>query len=340
MEFEFQGSETNNLVDAWGEFVMEDIHALRIGQFKEPFSLEWQTQDKARWFAERSMGNALTPRRDVGAMVHGSFLNQGIFYAAGAFNGDGTDGEARGSREDSPELTGRIVLKPFNSTDAAFLSPLQLGLSASLADIEPINVDLKAKTTGMAGLQRNVYSLTHNTKFGVLRDAGSRTRWGMDGAWVYGPFAVTGEYMHLAYSGLKTATMPSENADFSDWYVEMALCLTGEQFSLSGGVVNPVFPRRFFNPSENTYGALILSVRTDHFKGDKDWITPGAYVSVADVDSNSVALNWILYPMCRVILDYTRSDFSDKIIARVNPEGSIDFIDRENVVTLRLSLEI
>jgi len=341
LEYEFQGAETNNLLEAFGEFVIGDTHALRMGQFKEPFSLEWLTPERGIWFAERSMGNALTPLRDVGAMAHGSFLGEGLGYAFGAFNGNGIDGSASGSEEDSPELTGRIVLKPFSFTDNTILSPVQLGLSASRSRIDIVNVDLKVKTTGMVGLStRNVYVLNYATKFGVLQDVDSRTRLGMDGAWVYGPFALTGEYMHLTYSGLKTSSHPSSDADFSDWYVSMALCLTGEHFSLAGGVVNPIVPAKFFNPGEGTFGALILALRSDHFKGDEDWIAPDAYVSTHDVDSTSVALNWILFPMLRILIDYTHSDFSSKIKVRVNPDGSIDYIHGENVVTMRLSFDI
>jgi phosphate-selective porin OprO/OprP len=341
MEYEFQGAETTNLLDAFGEFVFRDVHAIRMGQFKEPFSLEWQTPDRGIWFAERSMGNALTPLRDVGAMAHGSFLNEGVIYGFGAFNGDGIDGSSRGSEEDSPELTARMVFKPFTFIDNKILSPAQFGLSASRSRIDTVNVDLNVKTTGMVGLStRNVYVLNYATKFGVLEDVDSRTRLGMDGAWVYGPFALTGEYMHLTYSGLTTSSHPSSDADFSDWYVSMALCLTGEDFSLAGGVVNPVIPAKSFNPDEGTFGAFVLALRSDHFKGDEDWITPDAYVSTHDVDSTSIALNWILFPMLRILVDYTHSDFSSDIKVRVNPDGSIDYIHGENVLTLRMSFDI
>ena len=56
LEFEFQGNETDNLVDAYAEAVFNPS-ALRFGQFKEPYSLEWQSPDKAQFFAERSMGH-------------------------------------------------------------------------------------------------------------------------------------------------------------------------------------------------------------------------------------------------------------------------------------------
>jgi phosphate-selective porin len=55
---------------------------------------------------------------------------------------------------------------------------------------------------------------------------------------------MTGEYMSLKYSGLTTATIQPRDADFSSWYISMSYCLTGENFSLAGGVVNPINPKR------------------------------------------------------------------------------------------------
>ena len=72
MEYEFQGNETKNLVDAYGEMRVNPFLNIRFGQFKEPFSLEWQCRDKALYFAERSMGYSLTPKRDIGLMIYGS----------------------------------------------------------------------------------------------------------------------------------------------------------------------------------------------------------------------------------------------------------------------------
>jgi len=62
-------------VDAWAEGVFGKP-SLRFGQFKEPFSLEWQTLDKGHFFAERSMGYYLGPKRDVGVMLHGSLFER------------------------------------------------------------------------------------------------------------------------------------------------------------------------------------------------------------------------------------------------------------------------
>ena len=78
--------------------------------------------------------------------------------------------------------------------------------------------------------------------------------------------------------------------------------------------------------------------RVEHFSGDKDWIMEDAFVSVRKADAFSGAVNWILNPNFGLILDYTYTDLSDPIRVRVNPDGSVDYIDEEHVFTIRSQL--
>lgn len=338
MEFEFEGNETDNLVDAYGEAVF-GASALRFGQFKEPFSLQWQSADKAQYFAERAMGVYLGPGRDIGLMLHGSVLQDRISYSAGLFNGDGDDGDSSGPEEDSPEIAARIVYAPFKQSLSPWLNGLQVGASATYAQIDPLNVDLKVKSTGMVGTGRNLYVLTHNTKFGVIQDVDSRQRIGLEAAWAVGPVIFQGEYFTLRYTDMVAAGDNPADADFSSWYASIMWCITGEKPVLAKGKLKPVYPDRFFNPQEGTWGALCLAARFDHFKGDPNWINPAAYVSVEEADASSLALNWVLFPMARIVLDYTYTSFSDPIRVRVLNDGSTDYIEEENVVTCRFSID-
>ena len=319
MEYEFEGNETDNLVDAYAEAVMGPS-ALRFGQFKEPFSLEWQSTDKAQYFAERSMGYYLSPRRDIGMMLHGSLFQDTITFAGGAFNGDGDDGSASGPEEDSPEVAARVTFSPFKRSLSPWLSGFQLGASATYAELDPLNVDLRVKSTGMVGTDRNLYVLTHNTKFGVIREVGSRQRIGVD-------------------TDLETSGDNPPDADFSSWYASAMWCITGERPFLSKGVVKPIYPNHFFNPEEGTWGAFCLAARINHFSSDENWINPASYVSVEEADAYSLAMNWVLFPMARIVLDYTHTSLSDPIRVRVLPDGSADYIESENVVTFRFSID-
>ncbi len=338
MEYEFQGNETSNLVDAYGEGVM-GVHALRIGQFKEPFSLEWQTPDKSVCFAERAMGYYLGPKRDIGLMLHGSFLRGNLNYGVGLFNGDGDDGSPKGSMSDDPECAARVVFKPFKETSLDLVGNLQIGGSATFARIDLANVELKVKSAGMAGTNRNIYVLGHDTKFGVLQDVDARSRWGLEAAWTWSSLAAQAEYTALKFTGLRAVGQPARDADFSAWYGSILWCLTGEKPILSGGVMKPVYPDRFFNPDESSYGAVYCALRYDHFSGDEDWINTVSSVSVREADAVSVAVNWVLFPMHKISLDYSYTEFSDPLKVRVNTDGSIDYIERENVVTFRYSMD-
>ena len=338
LEYEFQGNETSNLVDAYGELGKVPL-SLRMGQFKEPFSLEWQTRDKGLYFAERSFAYSLGPGRDIGLMLGGSVWDGRCTYALGGFNGDGPDGATRGTENDDPEAAARLVLAPFKAGAAGWLQNLQFGGSGTYANIDTANISLSVKSPGMYGSSRSLYRLSHDTKFGVLQDVDGRWRLGVEGFWSYGPVALAGEAVHLRYTGLKPAGEPKQDAEFTSAYLSAMWALTGETFILSRGALRPLYPDRFFDPDAGTWGAFVLAARVDHFEGDADWITPGAYVSVEQADTYTLAMNWILFPMYRVVLDLSHTDMSDRIRVRVRPDGTVDYVEEENVVTLRMSLD-
>lgn len=338
LEYEFQGNETDNLVNAYAEAFLKPS-ALRFGQFKQPFSLEWQSPDKAQFFAERSMGYYLGPKRDIGIMLHRPLFDERMTYSGGFFNGDGDDGSASGSEEDSPEIAARVTFSPFKRSLSPWLNGLQVGVSATYAEIEPLNVDLRVKSTGMVGTDRNLYVLTHNTKFGVIQDVESRHRIGVEAAWAVGPVLFQSEYATLTYTDLESSGDNPPDAGFTTWYASVAWCITGEAPSLSKGIVAPIYPNQFFNPDADTWGAFCLAARVENFSGDEDWINPASHVSVQEAQAYSVALNWVLYPMARVILDFTHTELSDPIRVRVLPDGSADYIDSENVLTCRFSID-
>ena len=143
----------------------------------------------------------------------------------------------------------------------------------------------------------------------------------------------------LTYTDLETSGDNPPDADFSSWYASAMWCITGESPILSKGIVKPIYPDHFFDPQEGTWGAFCLAARIDHFSGDENWINPASYVSVEEADAYSLALNWVLFPMARIVLDYTHTSLSDPIRVRVLPDGSADYIESENVITCRFSID-
>ncbi len=338
MEYELKNDVTDRLMDTYAEITFND-QALRIGHFKKPFSLEFQTSDTEIYFAERSMGAFLSPGRDVGAMISGSFLNDHMYYAVGLFNADGEDTSGSSNDHDDPEVIGRLVFSPFTNSGIESLQNLQFGGAATYAKINLSDMSLKVKSTGMVDTSRNIYKLGHDTKFGVIQDVDDRWRIGAEAAWAWEAFALQGEYIRLTYTSLKPVGSPAEDAEFSSWYVSGLYFITGEQPVFKNSVMSRITPKHSFRPEAGQYGALGVGLRIDHFDGDDHWINPVSHVSVDEADAYSLAINWMLSSMHRVILDYTYTDLSDDIRVRVNTDGSIDYIDKENSVTLRYSID-
>ncbi|HMA86661.1 MAG TPA: porin [Desulfosalsimonadaceae bacterium] len=337
-EYELKDDVSDHLLDTYAEIRFRG-HGLRLGHFKKPFSLEQVTEERALYFAERSIGYSLVPRRDIGVMLHGAFANNAVGYGLGLFNTEGTDSGASRNEHDDPAVIGRLILAPFAGADNPWLNSFQFGGSAAYARMNLSDLKLLVKSTGMIDTNRNLYVLSHDTKFGVLQDIGDRYRYGAEAAWAFKSLALQGEYIRLEYTDLKPAGQPAKDASFSAWYVSGLYFLTGEKPAYESHRLHPICPVQAFDPKNGNYGAFGIGARVEHFSGDEDWINPEANVSSEEADAFSISVVWLPFAMHKVMLDFSRTELSDPIKVRVLPDGSIDYIDDENTVTIRYSID-
>ena len=329
-EYEFQGAGSRNLLDAYVDANVFSFASFRIGQFKEPFSLEHCTLDSFGFFAERSMGFYLTPGRDVGLMAHASLWSDRINYGFGIFNGDGLD-DAPGGDVDTPEFTGRLVLAPFKHQGISLFEDLQVGGSVSYAKIDQNNVEIHAKTTGFT----TFFDVASRAKFNIIRETDKRSRYGAELAWVWGPFAMAGEYIYVQYQDIITS---ADQFDFElkDYYASLLWMVTGEKPSLQYGVFQPIKPRR--SVWEGGWGGLGIAFRYDFFEADDIAYDVLIYEgnSVREAEAYTIALNWYLAPSVRVVLDATRTKFDRPLLIDRDPlTGEAIYSDREDVITGR-----
>jgi phosphate-selective porin OprO/OprP len=333
-QYEFQGPDSRNLLDAYAGVDVWKEASFRAGQFKEPFGLERSTEVRNWIFAEPSTSYYLTPGYDVGFMAHGSFWADSLIYRIGIFNGDGPD-DTVGGNEDSPQVTGRIVAAPFRNMDIPLLKDLQFGGSFSYANIDRNNVSLNLKTAGMTPF----FNVASSAKYSVIREADSASRYGAELGWAFGPLALMAEYIQLHFNDVKTSANHFD-VDLQSYYVSALWMITGERPSFRRGVFQPIKPER--NVFQGGWGALGLALRYDSFEADQGvydvLVTAGE--SVRRVSAFSVALNWFLNPFVRFILDYTRSDFDQPLLIDRDPlTGTAIFSDHERVVTGRLQFQ-
>jgi phosphate-selective porin OprO/OprP len=116
-EFEFSGGNVRFRDMFIGVTAVPVISQLKVGYFREPFSLEGATSSNFITFLERSPINQLDPARNWGVAAMWSPENERLVAAIGAFR-DGTSNSGVSSGNDNRwSLTGRLTGLPIDEID-------------------------------------------------------------------------------------------------------------------------------------------------------------------------------------------------------------------------------
>ncbi|MCW8955609.1 MAG: porin, partial [Gammaproteobacteria bacterium] len=110
--------------DAYIEYLGEFDSSTKMGQFKEPFSLEELTSSRYITFMERALPNEFAPGRNIGVGM--SHLGEGWTAAYGLF-GEAFDDDAADEGDEGWGVTGRFTYAPWQEDRKA----LHLGLALS-----------------------------------------------------------------------------------------------------------------------------------------------------------------------------------------------------------------
>ena len=87
------------------------IGNIKVGHFKEPFSMEELTSSKYITFLERALPNAFAPSRNTGIQLHDTLLDGRMTYAVGIFkdvNSYGDGHPTSGVSGLQPDLSDRL----------------------------------------------------------------------------------------------------------------------------------------------------------------------------------------------------------------------------------------
>jgi len=96
-QYDFAGGDAD-FKDVYIGLLDLPIGNIRVGHFKEPFSLEELTSSNHITFLERALPNALAPSRNAGVMLYGTALaasNPRMTWALGVFRDTPDDGDIR-----------------------------------------------------------------------------------------------------------------------------------------------------------------------------------------------------------------------------------------------------
>jgi len=280
---------------------------IKVGQFKEPFSLEEMTSSRYITFMERALPNEFAPGHSIGIGVDSGW--QDLRFAAGLF-GEKFDKDVKNEGDEGWALTGRLTYAPID-TD---IRTAHFGLSGSYR-----------KTDSEGEVKFNARPGSHLTDIKYL-DTGDITmvddmvKYGLESAGVFGPLSIQGEYIRTQLN--RAAGM--DKAVFDGWYLYGSWFITGESrpYKKKKGTFGRIKPHA-------KYGAVELAVRYDTLDLNDGAITGGRE------RNTTFGLNWYFNPHVRLMANYILVDNDDDADA----DGSVIGDDDPTVFQTRLQLD-
>ncbi|MGH9158673.1 MAG: OprO/OprP family phosphate-selective porin [Vicinamibacteraceae bacterium] len=279
--------------DAYIDTHFTDAFRVRVGKAKTPFGLERLHAAASLLFFDRALPNTLVPNRDFGVQVMGDVAGNVISYAAGVLNGVTDGASADVDTNDSFDVAGRLVVRPFTDATPAPLHGLGFAMSGSTGT----RSELPSFRT--ASLRQPFFAYSE----AVTAD-GKRTRYSPQVFYYYKTVGAFGEYVHSEQTVLGEETRADIGHDA--WQIAGSIVLTGEDATERG-----VRPRRNFDFGGGGIGAIQVAVRYHTLTIDRDAILLG----LADADASrkaeavTVGVNWYVNPFIKYVFNVERTVF-------------------------------
>lgn len=256
---------------------------MRLGQFKEPFSLQNMTSSNYVNFIERSLPHTFATDRNLGI---GLFAGDPRWSIGGGLFGPDIAGE---SGDKSFGASGRLTYAPVNHNGHV----VHLGGSLSYRDTgsdETLSFDAQPES--------NVTDVRLvNSSNPTPVDANDFYRYGLEAAWVRRRFAMQGEYLRVS---VNRALAERPDVSFSGYYVEATWFLTDDTLNYSGeeGDFDEIRPSSVIG--KDGIGAWQLGIRFSNLDlNDAD-------INGGEEDNLTFGLNWFPNANLRFSANYTR----------------------------------
>jgi phosphate-selective porin OprO/OprP len=278
---------------------------IQIGKFKVPFGLDELTGVTHNDYVYRSLGaNYLAPARDIGTMVHGSFMKQGFTYATGAFVHDGDNARSKKIQGGDETFAGRVTARPIQLFGTPSTGVVEIGTAFAISRLS----DDSFRPNGLRG--RTV--MTQDNFYDTVYVKGLRRRWEADVDWTVGPASLRAEYTRVSDDrlgqGIGDEDLPDAHAH--SWYVSGTWLVTGEDKRRPVRAANPLF--------EGGIGAVEVAVRIERIWFDSDQGTdppfrnPRAETIYPEADRVfTVGINWTLNRFLKLQFNGIREQVDD-----------------------------
>lgn len=282
-EYDFASGSNGAIADAYLAYTDLGPLGVKVGHFKEPFSLQGMSSAKYLNFVERSLTDAFVPsRRSIGAGLYAG--NDHYSATLGVF-GQGLN-EPAGGVDESLGVTGRVTFAPINDGDHV----LHLGGALSYRDTgEGKTVKFSQRPESHI---TNVRLVNTNTI-----DADDYYRYGLEAAFVYDRLTLQGEYMGAS---VNRAIAGNPDVDFDGYYLEALWFLTDDYrpYDASSGTFKSVKPNSVVG--KGGLGAWQVGARfssIDLSDGD---------INGGEEDNFTLGLNWFPNANLRFTANYIK----------------------------------
>ena len=319
MQFDFAFPGRPTFTDLWVEYTdLPYLGTLRIGQWKQPFSLEVVSSFRYTTFMERSsLFQAFTPFRHIGVGVYNHSDDLMTTWAASYLRtGQDQFGDSLSTRGGNG-FTGRVTQLAWYDEDAG-RSYLHLGgdfyynnppqHTIAFRTIPEIFVGQNANNgTGTAGFA--VPGAFDGTPFfantGNVTDVNAVDTFDLEALWVYGPMSVQSEAMaaHVNRKDMTGSLLHGE-------YVQVGWFLTGEHrpYDRVAGAIDRVRPFEDFfwvrtadGSHSHGKGAWEVAVRYSHLDLNSNTISGGI------LDDITFGVNWYTNAYTKIVFNYIHS---------------------------------
>lgn len=303
----------------------------RFGQMEVPFSQEQIESTLYIDLVERSVANRLSPVRDLGAEVYGSFADGIVQYEAGIFNGTMIGGSSNtrnlNDNNDEKEFAARLRFMPFRTGGPPWIRQLRVGVAGTYSYA---GGSFGTPET-LPQLSSPESSTTWAAYIAGTSNLGKRTRLGAELSYIYGPFGLRAEVMKMSLDATPaTANSPDQKVDLTGYYVLATFILTGED-KADEGRLSPAHP---INLSEGHFGAFELAARVSGVDAsdvlDEGFITTGTNDKVT---AYTLGVNWWLVRNVRISFNWVHNTFAEPLVSGPNR------IRREDAVLIRFQID-
>jgi len=277
LQYDFVSTGNKGIKDAFLTYKGFDDVTLKVGNFKDPFSLQEQTSSKFVSFTERSLTTAFAAGRHIGFMANTA--NNDWSLAAGIF-GDSVSTKG-GSKDEDWGFGSRATWSPINSKT----NVLHLGVAANYRNTE-------SATTAQFKTQPETHVAGVNiVDTGTITGVDDVLKLGAEIAYVNGPFSTQAEYIKTDVN-----RNAASDLDFDAWYVQAGYFFTGESRNYKKGKFGGITPTSIVG--EGGIGAWELALRYSTIDlSDAD-------IDGGEADAMTVGLNWFATPSLRFSANY------------------------------------